>query len=65
MLAKCVTEYMGIKKMTHHNDPDYEKLPQFCMPVGEGGFLPGDLIYYRIKMVAEGLPDEVVNSKKN
>lgn len=59
-LARSVLEYMGILKELQQEDPDYEELPSFCMPIGQGGYLPGGLIYYRIQSVEEGMPDELV-----
>lgn len=61
-LAKNVLEHIGILKEVHPDDPNYEELPTFSMPVGTGGYLPGDMIYFNIKMTPEGIPDEFVRA---
>lgn len=60
-LAKNVLEHIGILKEVQPDDPNYEELPTFSMPVGIGGYLPGNMIYFNIKMVPEGIPDDLVS----
>lgn len=59
-LAMSILEYMGVLSGTDANDPEYQELPVFQMPIGIGGYLPEGLIYYRVNSVLEGVPDEMV-----
>ena len=59
-LARCILEYINILSPIDPNDPQYEELPVFQMPVGQGGYLPNDLIYYQLRAISEGKPHNLV-----
>lgn len=64
-LARSILEYINILSPIDPNDPSYEELPAFQMPVGQGGYLPNGYIYYQIKATGEGKPQNLVAGMPN
>lgn len=64
-LARSILEYINILSPIDPNDPSYEELPAFQMPVGQGGYLPNGYIYYQVKAIGEGKPQNLVAGMPN
>lgn len=48
-LARCVFDIYDPSSANNNGDGGVDELPTFYLPQGEGGILPGDIIYYHIK----------------
>jgi len=63
-LSKSLLEYMGVYT-PEINDEETQDLPTFYMPIGTSAVLPNNLLYYHIKKVEIGMPEDLLKLKKN
>lgn len=64
-MARSVLEYMNILYPVSHNSPDFEQLPVFHMPIGEGAYIVKNLIYFHVTSVSKALPTRLIEEKPN
>jgi hypothetical protein len=48
-LARCVFDIYDPSSATANQAEGQDELPTFYLPQGEGGIIPGNMIYYHIK----------------